>query len=189
MTRPDPPPTPVRDAVAAAVHRAIVDSTCADGYGYCYLYAYLGWRLLREELGRPYLLQAGSLRLHAPPAGWLVMDTSLGDLATGAFHCWLARPDADGEPSEVVDLAARHYGRWAASWPGWGTTHPGPSPHWEPPCGAVDYVWSTRPFPSWLSLKAEESASRSYLASLKLREPALEGVVRKAREIMISLLP
>lgn len=181
------PPASVRDAVASAVHRAVVDSTGGDGYGYCYLYAYLGWRLLREELGRPYLLQAGSLRLLAPPAGWLVMDTSLGDLASGAFHCWLARPDPDGGPSEVVDLAARHYGRWAAGWPGWGATHA--PPRWEPPGGPVDYVWSARPFPTWLSLNAEETASRNYLASLKLVEPALGGIVDKARIHLRSYFP
>lgn len=189
MSPPALPHATVRDAVASAVHRAIADSTGGDGFGYCYLYAYLGWRLLREEVGRPYLLQAGSLRLLAPPAGWLAMDTSPGDLASGAFHCWLARPHPDGAPSEVVDLAARHYGRWVASWPGWGTVHPRPSPPWEPPCGAVASIWCTRPFPDWLSLQAEELASRNYLASLKRAEPGLAPMVERARLHLRAALP
>jgi hypothetical protein len=166
----DPLPDPaIRRAVAEATRGAVVRHSGTDGYGYCYLYAWIGCTLARAATGRPYLLQAGTLRLMAGPDGpWLTMPAPEGGRLRDAFHCWFALPDFEGGHAEVVDLSSRHYRRWAES---------GPVGCWAWPDGPPEFVWSGRPFPGWMGLRAEASLTEGYLRDVAARREALAPVM------------
>jgi hypothetical protein len=176
------PPVMIQTAIARSVNRAIVEWTRTDGYGCCYLYALAGWKLARDVLGRDYFLQARTLRLLAhPPGGWLVLRPTQQGLANGAYHCWFGRIGAAGEIAEIVDLAARHYQRWADSNR---TLAPGSCTpiRWTWPAESPDYIWMTgKELAPWLGLVAERPLTESYLHDVCRRSAEFEPLHRLAR--------
>jgi hypothetical protein len=176
------PPVMLQTAIARAVHRAVVDLTRSNGYGACYLYALAGCELARDVLGRDYRLQAGLLRMLAhPPDGGLVLRPTQQGLLEGAYHCWFGRVGPAGEIAEVVDLASRHYRRWADSNR---NVDPGARDpiRWSWPAGSPDHVWMTgKELAPWLGLVAEQNLTQSYIKHVAERQTEFQVLHRLAR--------
>lgn len=176
------PPVMIQTAIARAVHKTIAQFSLGDGYGYCYLYGHLGCTLAREILGRDYRLQAGALNLLArPPDGWLVLRPTQNGLHDGAYHCWFGRlEDSDGV-TEIVDLAARHYHRWANSNL---SLAPGATVpiRWSWPAESPEYVWMTGiEIPTWVRLIPDPALTASYTQGVVTRRAEFEPLHRLAR--------
>jgi hypothetical protein len=175
------PPVMIQTAIARAVQKAIAHISKSDGYGYCYLYGHAGCTLARAILGRDYRLQAGELNLMArPPDGWLALRPTQNGLQEGAYHCWFGRIEEDEGSAEVVDLAARHYYRWANSNQSLAPGATAPI-RWAWPAESPEYVWMTgTDIPSWIRLIPDPALTERYARGVADRRGEFTALHRLA---------
>lgn len=98
----------IKDQIAEAVHRAVVDVEGRDGAGLCLSYLNAGFGLLLHLFkSAGFLPQAGSLRIQPDPNDptfWIERNATGGGYERGEYHCWLASPH-----ETLIDFSARHY--------------------------------------------------------------------------------
>lgn len=134
-----------RLAIADAVHRAVCQYTASDGVGSCHRYAVAGQGLL-QHLGKPTVLQAGSLHVLVDDVSQYAMSMLGENWHNGELHVWLGYD----QPLEAIDFSSRLYKKmWEElltlddEWVSW--TRPEPPP----------YVWALKDkLPKWLKLQA-----------------------------------
>ncbi len=110
------PPAWVAAELATTVNCAVA-AEFGSTIGRCAVVAAVANGVLFQVTGRRYILQAGGLafpiRYPDGGGGVFTMDPAQSGYAGAEFHAWNAARGQHGRV-EIVDLAAGHYGAWAA---------------------------------------------------------------------------